>query len=64
MERLIRCDCGHVVRSSDESEVLARARRHAAEAHGIDFTLEQARSLAIPADWEVRGEEGHTVSSG
>jgi len=33
MSKLINCECGYVVRGSDEDELLSNAERHISEAH-------------------------------
>jgi predicted small metal-binding protein len=44
--KAIRCDCGYEVRAEDEDGLVEAVRRHAAEAHGIDFSVELAREVA------------------
>jgi predicted small metal-binding protein len=42
-----RCDCGYEVRAYDDDDAFVEAiRRHAWEAHGIDFSLELALDVA------------------
>jgi predicted small metal-binding protein len=60
--KAIRCDCGYEVRGSDEDTLIEEIRRHASEAHGIAFSVELARELALGAtqaagDDEIIGEE-------
>ncbi len=42
----LRCDCGHEVRACDDHAFVEAIRRHAWEAHGIDFSVELARDIA------------------
>jgi predicted small metal-binding protein len=44
--KALRCDCGHEVRASDEDALVEAIRRHAREAHGIDFSVELALDVA------------------
>jgi predicted small metal-binding protein len=44
--KAIRCDCGYEVRANDEDGLVDAVRRHALEAHGIDFSVELAREVA------------------
>jgi predicted small metal-binding protein len=48
MAKLINCDCGHVVRGTDDDELVRNAISHAKEAHGITITREQVLTLAEP----------------
>ena len=50
MERLLRCDCGYEVRADDETELVARVRRHALEVHGMRFTRDEVLRLAARPD--------------
>jgi hypothetical protein len=45
-DKAIRCDCGHEVRAHDQNGLVEAIRRHASEAHGIDFSVELAGELA------------------
>jgi predicted small metal-binding protein len=48
MTKVIKCDCGFVVRG-DEDELVKAARRHAKEVHDMDLTAEQILAMAEPA---------------
>ncbi|MDP1794908.1 MAG: DUF1059 domain-containing protein [Acidimicrobiales bacterium] len=50
MSKVISCECGFVVRGSDDDELVENAQAHAKEVHGMDLTAEQALSLATPGD--------------
>jgi len=45
-DKTLRCDCGFEVRAPDEDALVVAIRRHASEAHGIDFSVELAREVA------------------
>ena len=47
--KALRCDCGYEVRAYDDDAFVEEIRRHASEAHGIDFSLELALDLARSA---------------
>ena len=49
MAKIIKCDCGYVVRGDTDSELVDVAQRHAREVHDMELTAEQALSLAVPA---------------
>lgn len=42
-----RCDCGYRVRARTEERQVAEVRRHAAEAHGIHFSTEEALAVLL-----------------
>jgi predicted small metal-binding protein len=58
--KALHCDCGHEVRANDDDAFVAAIRRHAWEAHGIDFSVELA--LAVAARAEARPGE-HTENA-
>jgi predicted small metal-binding protein len=56
------CDCGYEVRANDDDAFVDAIRRHAREAHGIDFSVELALDVARRSEL-VPGSE-HTYSRG
>ncbi len=50
--KALRCDCGYEVRAHDDDAFLEAIRRHAWEAHGIEFSLELALDVATSARQE------------
>jgi predicted small metal-binding protein len=48
--KALSCDCGYEVRADDDDAFVAAIRRHALEAHGIDFPLELALDVARRAE--------------
>ena len=48
-DKALRCDCGYEVRASDDDAFVEAIRRHAWEAHGIDFSVELALDVARSA---------------
>jgi predicted small metal-binding protein len=54
------CDCGYEVRADDDEALVEAIRRHAREAHGIDFSVELARDVARRAELVPVGE--HNLS--
>ncbi len=48
MTKTITCPCGYVVRGRDETEIVAKAKRHGKEAHGMELTREQILAMARP----------------
>jgi predicted small metal-binding protein len=49
VEKLIRCPCGAVLRSTDEEALVADAQVHARDVHDMQLTPEQARDMIQPA---------------
>jgi predicted small metal-binding protein len=48
---VIVCDCGYVAHGGDEAALVADARRHAREEHGLELSAEQIlRSARAPGD--------------
>jgi predicted small metal-binding protein len=47
--KALRCDCGFEVRACDDEALVEAIRRHAWEAHGIDFSVELALDVARSA---------------
>ena len=48
-DKALRCDCGYEVPACDEDTVVEEIRRHAWEAHGIEFTVELALDVVRKA---------------
>ena len=48
MTKVITCPCGYVVRGKEEKEIVAKAKQHAKEAHGMELTREQILAMAHP----------------
>ena len=49
MDKVLRCDCGFEVRSGDEARLVADARQHARDVHGMELTYEQVLAVAFRA---------------
>jgi predicted small metal-binding protein len=58
--KALRCDCGYEVRAEDDEAFVHAIRRHAFEAHGIEFPLELALDVARRA--ELAPSSGLTVN--
>jgi predicted small metal-binding protein len=58
-DKALRCDCGYEVRACDEDAVVEEVRRHAWDAHGIEFTVELALEVVRKARLEL---EHHGVT--
>lgn len=50
MTKVIKCDCGFVVRGESDDELVQAGRAHAKEVHSMDLTPEQVLAMAEPAD--------------
>ena len=48
MTKVIKCDCGFVVRGGNDEELVTAAKAHAVEIHQMEITAEQALSMAEP----------------
>ena len=49
MNKVIKCDCGFVVRGGTDDEIVDAASRHAKEVHDMELTAEQILAMAEPA---------------
>ena len=47
---VITCECGFKARAADEEELIAEVRRHAAEAHCMPLSHEEALLLVFRAE--------------
>jgi predicted small metal-binding protein len=56
--KALRCDCGYEVRASTEDDLVDAIRRHARDAHAIDFSVELALALARNAPLAPSEREG------
>lgn len=50
MTKVIKCDCGFVVRGDTDDELVRAGQAHAKSAHDMDLTAEQLLSMAEPAN--------------
>jgi hypothetical protein len=50
VERAIRCECGFDARATDEEGLVAEVRRHAAEAHCMPLSHDEAVLLVFHAE--------------
>ena len=50
MPKVIPCECGFTIRGDTDDELVAGAKAHAKEVHGMDLTTDQVLSMAVPAD--------------
>jgi len=59
--KAVHCDCGHEVHGLSEEHLLAEVQAHALEAHGIEFSREEALLVvlrsALDADPTPPGRE-------
>jgi predicted small metal-binding protein len=56
--KAVRCDCGHEVRAVSEEQLLAEVQEHAREAHGIEFSHEDALLVVLRAELQEQWLEG------
>ncbi|MGH8248602.1 MAG: DUF1059 domain-containing protein [Gammaproteobacteria bacterium] len=48
VRKLVKCDCGFIVRSDNDDKLVAELQRHAKEHHKMDLTREQILAMAQP----------------
>jgi predicted small metal-binding protein len=56
--KLVKCDCGFVVRSDNDDKLVAELQKHAKEHHEMDLSREQILAMAQPDPGGATGE-GH-----
>ena len=56
-DKALFCDCGHEVRANDDDAFVDAIRRHAFEAHGIEFPVELAVDVARRAELVPSSEQ-------
>jgi predicted small metal-binding protein len=49
----LRCDCGYEVRAQDDNALVDAVREHASEAHGIEFSVEEALGVLLRSELET-----------
>jgi hypothetical protein len=47
MRKVLRCDCGYEVSAETDEELVVGVRGHALDAHGMEFTAEDALLVAF-----------------
>jgi predicted small metal-binding protein len=62
--KALSCDCGYEVRADDDDAFVEAIRRHALEAHGIDFPVELALDVAARAELVPSGEQNRNGENG
>ena len=48
MMKIMRCDCGQVVRGETDDDLVANVQKHAREVHDMEITREQVLAMAQP----------------
>ena len=56
-DKIIRCDCGYLLRARSVLRQVAEVRRHAWEAHGISFSTEEALAVLLRGELELDERE-------
>ena len=51
-DKVLRCECGYEVTATDEAELVEEIRRHARDAHGIAFSVEDALLVVLRSELE------------
>ena len=46
MAKIMKCDCGYVVRGETDNELVANVQKHAREDHDMEVTREQVLAMA------------------
>lgn len=51
-DKVLSCECGYDVTATDEVELVEEIRRHARDAHGICFSVEDALLVVLRSELE------------
>lgn len=43
--KVVRCNCGMEIRDTDEKSLISSVQKHAVEAHDLNLSAEQVRSM-------------------
>jgi hypothetical protein len=64
-DNVLRCECGYQVSGNDEGDLVEAIRRHARNAHGIAFSVEDALLVVFRSQLDLSRESltGETASS-
>jgi predicted small metal-binding protein len=51
-DKVLSCECGYEVTATEEAELVEEIRRHARDAHAIDFSVEDALLVVLRSELE------------
>jgi Protein of unknown function (DUF1059) len=51
-DKVLSCECGYEVTATDEADLVEEIRRHALDAHGIAFSVEDALLVVFRSELE------------
>jgi predicted small metal-binding protein len=51
--KVVCSDCGHEARGEGEAELLEEIRRHARDAHGVVFSVEEALIVVLRSELDL-----------
>lgn len=51
-DKVLSCECGYEVTATDEGDLVEGIRRHARDAHGIAFSVEDALLVILRSELE------------
>ena len=52
-DKVLSCECGYEVTATDEAELIEEIRRHARDAHGIAFSVEEALLVVLRSQLDL-----------
>jgi predicted small metal-binding protein len=58
-DKVLCSDCGHEVAADGEAELLEEIRRHAREAHGVIFSVEEALLVVLRSQLGLSSEQAN-----
>jgi predicted small metal-binding protein len=52
-DKVLSCECGYEVTATDEADLVDEIRRHAHDAHGIAFSVEDALLVVLRSELDL-----------
>lgn len=52
-DKVLRCECGYEAVAADDARLVEDIRRHALEAHGIAFSVEEALLVVLRSELDL-----------
>jgi predicted small metal-binding protein len=59
-DKVLSCECGYEVTATDEAELVEEIRRHARDAHGIAFSVEDALLVVLRSQLDLSRASSET----
>jgi len=61
-DKVLRCDCGYATTGDAETQLVDEIRRHARDAHGMRFSVEEALLVLLRSQLDLSRESAPAFS--